>query len=97
MLTSNSLQAEDLFYNVPTRRKALKNATEEYNRILSVVNKYAIHNAGISFTCRKVCRQCFIRFFSFVHRGLTLSSLVTPADRLEYTRRSYHQRSNSSR
>ncbi|KAG0056370.1 DNA mismatch repair protein [Gryganskiella cystojenkinii] len=46
--------AEDLFYNVPTRRKALKNATEEYNRILSVVNKYAIHNAGVSFTCRKI-------------------------------------------
>ncbi|GJJ72316.1 DNA mismatch repair protein MLH1 [Entomortierella parvispora] len=48
------ISAEDLFYNVPTRRKALKNATEEYNRILSVVNKYAIHNAGVSFTCRKI-------------------------------------------
>ncbi|KAG0261361.1 DNA mismatch repair protein [Mortierella polycephala] len=48
------LQAEDLFYNVPTRRKALKNPTEEYNRILDIVNRYAIHNAGVSFTCRKV-------------------------------------------
>ncbi|KAF9967951.1 DNA mismatch repair protein, partial [Mortierella alpina] len=46
--------AEDLFYNVPTRRKALKNAAEEYNRILDIVNRYAIHNAGVSFTCRKV-------------------------------------------
>ncbi|KAK3806187.1 MAG: DNA mismatch repair protein Mlh1-like protein [Linnemannia elongata] len=48
------ISAEDLFYNVPTRRKALKNATEEYNRILDVVNRYAIHNEGVSFTCRKV-------------------------------------------
>ncbi|KAF9990570.1 DNA mismatch repair protein [Mortierella antarctica] len=48
------ISAEDLFYNVPTRRKALKNAAEEYNRILDIVNRYAIHNAGVSFTCRKV-------------------------------------------
>ncbi|KAG0207602.1 DNA mismatch repair protein [Mortierella sp. GBA30] len=48
------ITAEDLFYNVPTRRKALKNVAEEYNRILDIVNRYAIHNAGVSFTCRKV-------------------------------------------
>ncbi|KAF9997844.1 DNA mismatch repair protein [Entomortierella chlamydospora] len=48
------ISAEDLFYNVPTRRKALKNATEEYNRILDIVNRYAIHNEGVSFTCRKI-------------------------------------------
>ncbi|KAG0308102.1 DNA mismatch repair protein [Dissophora globulifera] len=48
------ISAEDLFYNVPTRRKALKNASEEYNRILDVVNRYAIHNEGVSVTCKKV-------------------------------------------
>lgn len=32
----------------------MKNTTEEYNRILDIVNRYAIHNAGVSFTCKKV-------------------------------------------
>ncbi|KAJ1920752.1 DNA mismatch repair protein [Mycoemilia scoparia] len=45
--------AEDLFYNLTFRKKALKNITEEYNRVLEVVNKYSIHNSGIAFTCRK--------------------------------------------
>ena len=44
---------EDLFYNVPTRRKAFKNDSEEQQKVAAVVSKYAIHNSGISFTLRK--------------------------------------------
>ncbi|CAO3677948.1 unnamed protein product [Umbelopsis vinacea] len=47
------ITVEDLFYNVPSRRKALKNPSDEYNRILDVVTRYAIHNSGISFSCKK--------------------------------------------
>ncbi|XP_077160023.1 DNA mismatch repair protein Mlh1 isoform X2 [Paroedura picta] len=44
---------EDLFYNVATRRKALKNPSEEYAKILDIVSRYAIHNSGISFSVKK--------------------------------------------
>ncbi|KAJ2105513.1 DNA mismatch repair protein [Coemansia sp. S142-1] len=48
------LVAEDLFYNIPSRKSALKNSRDEYNRIFEVASRYAIHNAGIAFSCRKV-------------------------------------------
>ncbi|KFV67159.1 DNA mismatch repair protein Mlh1 [Dryobates pubescens] len=47
------ITVEDLFYNVNTRRKALKSPTEEYAKILEVVGRYAIHNSGISFSVKK--------------------------------------------
>ncbi|KAG8572422.1 hypothetical protein GDO81_012037 [Engystomops pustulosus] len=47
------ISVEDLFYNVSTRRKALKSASEEHARIVEVVSRYAIHNSGISFSVKK--------------------------------------------
>ncbi|KAI5772060.1 MLH1 [Gulo gulo luscus] len=47
------ITVEDLFYNISTRRKALKNASEEYGKILEVVGRYSIHNSGISFSVKK--------------------------------------------
>ncbi|XP_006620320.1 DNA mismatch repair protein Mlh1 isoform X2 [Apis dorsata] len=44
---------ENLFYNVATRRKALSNPNEEFNRITDVVTKYAIHNADVGFVLKK--------------------------------------------
>ncbi|KAI0305308.1 DNA mismatch repair protein MutL [Multifurca ochricompacta] len=44
----------ELFYNVPARLSALRSSSEEYARILDVVTKYAVHNAGVSFLCKKV-------------------------------------------
>ncbi|KAJ2742765.1 DNA mismatch repair protein [Coemansia sp. BCRC 34301] len=48
------LVAEDLFYNIPSRKNALKNSRDEYNRIFEVASRYAVHNAGVAFSCRKI-------------------------------------------
>lgn len=47
------ITVEDLFYNVPTRRRAFRSASEEYAKILDVVGRYSIHCEGISFSCKK--------------------------------------------
>ncbi|XP_033607794.1 DNA mismatch repair protein Mlh1, partial [Cryptotermes secundus] len=47
------ITVEDLFYNMSTRRKALKSAAEEHNRIADVVGRYAIHNSDVGFTLKK--------------------------------------------
>eukprot|EP00644_Phytophthora_capsici_P013599 jgi/Phyca11/117466/e_gw1.33.11.1 len=46
---------EDLLYNLSTRKQALKNASEQYSRILDVVQKYAVHFGakGVGFVCKK--------------------------------------------
>ena len=47
------ITVEDLFYNIMTRKKALKSPAEEYAKIVDVVGKYAIHNSGVAFTVKK--------------------------------------------
>jgi DNA mismatch repair protein MLH1 len=46
-------QVEDLFYNVPSRRRAFRSASEEYAKILDLVGRYAVHCAGVAFSCKK--------------------------------------------
>lgn len=47
------LLVEDLFYNVPSRLKALKSGNDEYARIVDVVNKYSIHINNVGFSCQR--------------------------------------------
>ena len=47
------ISVEDLFYNMPLRRKALTNPTEEFNRVSDIVTKYAIHNDRIALSLKK--------------------------------------------
>ncbi|CAI6274746.1 unnamed protein product [Periconia digitata] len=46
-------QVEDLFYNVPSRRRAFRSASEEYAKILDLVGRYAVHCSGVAFSCKK--------------------------------------------
>jgi DNA mismatch repair protein MLH1 len=47
------ITVEDLFYNIPSRRRAFRSASEEYAKILELVGKYAVHCLGVSFSCKK--------------------------------------------
>jgi DNA mismatch repair protein MLH1 len=39
MVVWGHLQVEDMFYNVPARRAAIKSPSEEYGRLLDVCNR----------------------------------------------------------
>lgn len=43
------IQADDLFFNLPARRKFLKTASAELRRIIQVVNDYAVIHPEITF------------------------------------------------
>ncbi|KAL3806421.1 hypothetical protein ACHAXA_002667 [Cyclostephanos tholiformis] len=54
-----AVSVRDLFHNVPSRRRALESGgaraeREEYDRILAVAQRYAVHEAGrgVGFLCR---------------------------------------------
>lgn len=47
------LVVEDLFYNIPSRLRALKSKNEEYANILEVISKYLIHVDNVGFSCQK--------------------------------------------
>ncbi|CCC69671.1 hypothetical protein NCAS_0D00900 [Naumovozyma castellii] len=68
-----SILVEDLFYNVPSRLRALRAGNEEYNKILDVVGRYAIHSKGIAFSCKKFGESNF---------NLTIQSQFSIEDRI---------------
>ncbi|KAI1293470.1 DNA mismatch repair protein Mlh1 [Halotydeus destructor] len=50
-----TISVEDLFYNVPMRKNALRNLSEEYKLIVELVGLYAIDNLDVSFVLRRNC------------------------------------------
>ncbi|KAI5785543.1 hypothetical protein DFH27DRAFT_575955 [Peziza echinospora] len=67
------ITVEDLFYNVPSRRRAFRSASEEYSKILDVVGRYAVHCEGVSFSCKK---------HGDADMGVTTSSNASIIDRI---------------
>lgn len=48
-----TLVIEDMFYNNATRRGALGKDNVEHAKLLEVVQRYAVHNPKVGFSCRK--------------------------------------------
>ncbi|XP_062555079.1 DNA mismatch repair protein Mlh1 [Armigeres subalbatus] len=55
------IAVEDLFYNVPMRKQALKAPNEEFQKISDVVSKYAVHNPQTGFMLKKFGENATIR------------------------------------
>ena len=49
-----SVCVENLFYNVPTRKRALRSASEEFARILETTQRYAASRPDVAFAVRKL-------------------------------------------
>ncbi|KAL7796644.1 histidine kinase-like ATPase [Trichoderma ceciliae] len=47
------ITVEDLFFNVPTRRRAFRSYADEFNKIIDMAGRYAVHCKGVGFTCKK--------------------------------------------
>jgi DNA mismatch repair protein MLH1 len=47
------ITVEDLFFSIPTRRSAFRSASDEFNKIIDMVGRYAIHCKNVGFTCKK--------------------------------------------
>ncbi|KAI9725249.1 MAG: DNA mismatch repair protein [Chrysothrix sp. TS-e1954] len=67
------ITVEDLFYNVPTRRRAFRSASEEYSRILDLLGRYAVHCSGVGFSCKKHGDSSL---------GISVSASATTIDRI---------------
>ncbi|CDO93714.1 unnamed protein product [Kluyveromyces dobzhanskii CBS 2104] len=51
--TGTIITVEDLFYNIPSRLKALRSPADEFNKILDVIGRYSINNDNVGFSCKK--------------------------------------------
>ncbi|EXJ75376.1 DNA mismatch repair protein MLH1 [Cladophialophora psammophila CBS 110553] len=47
------ITVEDLFYNMPNRRRAFRSPSEEYAKVLDVITRYAVHREGVAFSVKK--------------------------------------------
>lgn len=47
------IKVEDLFFNIPMRRKAFRSPAEEFAKIMDMVGRYAIHCENVGFSCKK--------------------------------------------
>ncbi|KAK5044583.1 hypothetical protein LTR84_010597 [Exophiala bonariae] len=67
------ITVEDLFYNIPNRRRAFRSPSEEYAKVLEVITRYAVHREGIAFSIKK---------HGETSTGFSVASAATKLDRI---------------
>ncbi|KAF5722824.1 DNA mismatch repair MLH1 [Fusarium mundagurra] len=67
------ITVEDLFYNIPTRRRAFRSPADEFNKIIDMVGRYAVHCKGVGFACKKAGE---------VSTNLSIQAQATVIDRI---------------
>lgn len=67
------IKVEDLFFNIPIRRKAFRSPGEEFAKIMDMVGRYAIHCDKVAFSCKKAGDASV---------GLSVSGNATTVDRI---------------
>eukprot|EP01039_Chlorochromonas_danica_P004303 gene4303-4723_t len=101
-----TITVEDLFYNMPTRRQAFRNSSEEYQRILEVATRYSILYAdrGVGFVVKKQgqaipdlhttssCRGGVTEVIGQVYGSALARELVN----VDFTSSDYHEQSGGT-
>lgn len=70
------ITVEDLFYNIPNRRRAFRSASEEYAKILELVSKYSVHCSHVAFSIKKHGES---------GAGFSISASASKLDRIKQT------------
>lgn len=68
------ITVEDLFYNIPNRRRAFRSPSEEYTKILDVVTRHAVHCEHVAFSVKK---------HGEAGAGLSVAAAVSKIDRIK--------------
>ncbi|KIW97822.1 uncharacterized protein Z519_01406 [Cladophialophora bantiana CBS 173.52] len=68
------ITVEDLFYNIPNRRRAFRSPSEEYAKVLDVITRYAVHREGVAFSVKK---------HGETGVGFSVAAAATKVDRLK--------------
>ena len=68
------ITVEDLFYNIPNRRRALRSPSEEYTKILDVITRYAVHCEHVAFSIKK---------HGEAGTGFSVAAAASKADRIK--------------
>ncbi|PKS07297.1 hypothetical protein jhhlp_005899 [Lomentospora prolificans] len=67
------IKVEDLFFNIPIRRKAFRSPAEEFTKIMDMAGRYAVHCENVAFSCKKAGDASV---------GLSISANATTVDRI---------------